>query len=70
MKFHWKPKLGLTIGAWNEAMKINGADPDFHRRYLWDSIEAEIFPEWSLAFSCSTPDTAARLPSTCSILRS
>ena len=35
VKFHWKPKLGLQSVAWNEAVKINGADPDFHRRYLW-----------------------------------
>ena len=38
VKFHWKPKLGLQSVAWNEAVKINGADPDFHRRDLWDAI--------------------------------
>jgi catalase len=36
VKFHWKPKLGLQSVVWNEAVKVNGADPDFHRRDLWD----------------------------------
>jgi catalase len=48
VKFHWKPKLGLQSVAWNEAVKINGADPDFHRRDLWDSIQSGAFPEWEL----------------------
>ncbi|MGE4304031.1 MAG: catalase [Novosphingobium sp.] len=48
VKFHWKPKLGLQSVAWNEAVKINGADPDFHRRDLWAAIEAGDFPEWEL----------------------
>jgi catalase len=48
VKFHWKPKLGLQSVVWNEAVKINGADPDFHRRDLWDAIESGNFPEWEL----------------------
>jgi len=48
VKFLWKPKLGLQSVAWNEAVKINGADPDFHRRDLWDAIHAGDFPEWEL----------------------
>ncbi|WAJ70409.1 catalase [Catenovulum adriaticum] len=48
VKFHWKPKLGLQSVVWNEALKLNGADPDFHRRDLWDSILAGDFPEWEL----------------------
>jgi len=48
VKFHWKPKLGLQSVTWNEAVKINGADPDFHRRDLWDSIKSGAFPEWEL----------------------
>ncbi|MEO5923848.1 MAG: catalase [Bryobacteraceae bacterium] len=48
VKFHWKPKLGLQSVLWNEAVKINGADPDFHRRDLWNSIQAGDFPEWEL----------------------
>jgi catalase len=48
VKFHWKPKLGLQSVVWNEALKINGADPDFHRRDLWDAIQKGDFPEWEL----------------------
>ncbi|RYF89998.1 MAG: catalase [Chitinophagaceae bacterium] len=45
-KFHWKPKLGVHAVAWDEAQNISGKDPDFHRRDLWDAIEAGDFPEW------------------------
>lgn len=48
VKFHWKPKLGLQSVAWNEAVKINGADPDYHRRDLWEAIQSGNFPEWEL----------------------
>ena len=48
VKFHWKPKLGLQSVVWNEAVKINGADPDFHRRDLWNAIQAGDYPEWEL----------------------
>ncbi|WP_282063859.1 catalase [Roseobacter litoralis] len=48
VKFHWKPKRGLQSVLWNEAVKINGADPDFHRRDLWNAIEAGDLPEWEL----------------------
>lgn len=48
VKFHWKPKLGLQSVVWNEAVKINGADPDFHRRDLWNAIGAGDFPAWEL----------------------
>jgi catalase len=49
VKFHWKPKLGLQSVVWNEAVKINGADPDFHRRDLWNAIQMGDYPEWELA---------------------
>jgi len=48
VKFHWKPLLGVHSVAWDEAKKISGNDPDFHRRDLWDAIEAGAFPEWEL----------------------
>ncbi len=48
VKFHWKPKQGMQSVAWNEAVKINGADPDFHRRDLWNAIEMGDHPEWEL----------------------
>ena len=48
VKFIWKPKLGMQSVVWNEAVKINGADPDFHRRDLWNAIQSGDFPEWEL----------------------
>ncbi|WP_375204499.1 catalase [Hyphococcus sp.] len=48
VKFHWKPKQGLQSVVWNEALKINGADPDFHRRDMWDAINSGDYPEWEL----------------------
>ncbi|APH59941.1 catalase [Granulibacter bethesdensis] len=48
VKFHLKPKLGLQSVAWNEAVKINGADPDFHRRDLWSALNSGDFPEWEV----------------------
>src|SRR6201994_4923037 len=48
VKFIWKPKLGMQSVVWNEAVKINGADPDFHRRDLWDAIQSGDYPEWEL----------------------
>ncbi len=50
VKFHWKPVLGVHSVTWDEAVKINGADADFHRRDLWDAIDAGQFPEWELGF--------------------
>jgi catalase len=48
VKFHWRPKLGMQSVVWDEALKISGADPDFHRRDLWSAIEEGNFPEWEL----------------------
>src|SRR5689334_3618242 len=60
VKFHWKPKQGLQSVAWNEAVKINGADPDFHRRDLWDAITQGAFPEWELGLQLFDDDFADR----------
>ncbi len=48
VKFHWKPLLGLHQVVWDEAQKISGKDPDFHRRDLWEAIESGSYPEWEL----------------------
>jgi catalase len=48
VKFHWKPKLGTHAVAWDEAQKISGKNPDFHREDLWEAIEMGNFPEWEL----------------------
>jgi catalase len=60
VKFHWKPKLGLQSVVWNEALKISGADPDFHRRDLWDAITQGDFPEWELGLQLFDDDFADR----------
>lgn len=48
VKFHWKPVLGMHSVVWDEALKISGNDPDFHRRDLWEAIEGGNFPEYEL----------------------
>jgi catalase len=53
-KFHWNPVAGTHSVTWDEAVKINGADSDFHRRDLWDAIEAGAFPEWELGLQIFT----------------
>lgn len=54
VKFHWKPKLGTHSLVWDEAVKISGADSDFHRRDLWEAIESGEYPEWELGFQIFT----------------
>ncbi len=58
VKFHWKPKLGTQSVVWNEAVKINGADPDFHRRDLWNAIQSGAYPEWELGLQLFNDDFA------------
>ncbi|MEU8925242.1 catalase [Kitasatospora sp. NPDC048545] len=48
VKFHWRPKLGVACQVWDEAQLTAGRDPDFHRRDLWEAIEAGEYPEWEL----------------------
>ncbi|MFI6823724.1 catalase [Micromonospora sp. NPDC050187] len=56
VKFHWKSKLGVHSLTWEEAQMLGGMDPDFHRRDLYDAIEAGAFPEWELGIQVF-PDT-------------
>jgi catalase len=62
VKFHWRPKLGLQSTIWDETVKIAGADPDFHRRDLFDAIAAGAFPEWELAVQLFTEEEADEFP--------
>jgi catalase len=62
VKFHWKPKQGLQSVIWNEALKINGFDPDFHRRDLWDAIQSGDFPEWELGLQVFDDAFCDRFP--------
>src|ERR1700691_2072845 len=58
VKFHWRPKLGLQSVLWDEAVKINGADNDYHRRDMWDAIASGNFPEWDLCLQTFTEEEA------------
>jgi len=58
VKFHFKPRQGLQSVLWNEAVKINGADPDYHRRDLWDAIDLGSPPEWDLGVQIFDDDFA------------
>ncbi|VFR23193.1 Catalase [plant metagenome] len=60
VKFHWSPVAGTHSLVWDEAVKISGADPDFHRRDLWEAIEAGEYPEWELAVQVFTDEDAER----------
>lgn len=62
VKFHWRPQLGLQSTIWDEAVKISGADPDFHRRDMFDAITSGNFPEWELAVQLFTQEQADTFP--------
>jgi catalase len=57
-KFHWNPTAGVHSLVWDEAVKISGADSDFHRRDLWEAIENGAYPEWELGVQIFTEDEA------------
>jgi len=58
VKFHWTPLQGTHSLVWDEAVRISGADPDFHRRDLWEAIESGNFPEWELGLQVFTEEQA------------
>ncbi len=58
VKFHWTPKAGTHSLVWDEAVKISGADPDYHRRDLWERIESGAYPEYELGVQVFTEDEA------------
>lgn len=62
VKFHWRPKLGLQSTVWDEAVKIAGADPDFHRRDMFEAIMAGNYPEWEFAVQLFTQEEADKFP--------
>ncbi|MBA3478356.1 MAG: catalase [Lautropia sp.] len=62
VKFHWRPKLGLQSTCWDEAVKIAGADPDYHRRDLFEAIAAGNFPEWEFGVQLLSQKEADALP--------
>ncbi|CAB5513938.1 Catalase HPII [Achromobacter anxifer] len=58
VKFHWNPLLGTHSQVWDEAVKVSGADPDFHRRDLWEAIDAGHGPQWELGVQVFTQEQA------------
>jgi catalase len=56
VKFHWRPLQGTHSLVWDEAAKIQGADADYHRRDLWEAIEAGAYPEWELGLQIFTEE--------------
>lgn len=58
VKFHWEPKQGTHSLVWDEAVKLQGADADFHRRDLWEAIEGGEYPEWELGLQIFTEEQA------------
>ncbi len=62
VKFHWRPKLGLQSTIWDEAVKIAGADQDYHRRDMFEAIAAGNFPEWEFAVQLFTQAEADAFP--------
>ena len=60
VKFHWKPLLGTHSLVWDESQKLSGKDPDFHRRDLWDAIEAGNFPEYELGLQLVPEEDALK----------
>jgi catalase len=58
VKFHWRPMAGAVSVIWDEAVKINGADPDFHRRDLFEAIDKGDFPEWEFCIQSFDHKTA------------
>jgi catalase len=62
VKFHWRPKLGTQSTGWDEAVKIAGADPDYHRRDLYEAIAGGGFPEWKFGVQLLSQVEADALP--------
>lgn len=60
VKFHWNPVAGTHSQVWDEAVKVSGADPDFHRRDLWEAIDAGHGPAWELGVQVFTEEDAER----------
>src|SRR5688572_2592137 len=62
VKFHWRPVIGSQSVLWDEAVKISGADPDYHRRDLWEAIAVGNYPEFELGLQVFDDERASKLP--------
>ncbi len=59
VKYHFKTQQGIANLGLAEAAAIASGDPDFHRRDLWEAIEAGSAPEWHLEVQIMPFDEAA-----------
>lgn len=62
VKFHWRPELGIQSTVWDEALKLQAADNDFHRRDLFEALENGQAPAWELSVQLFTEEQAAEFP--------
>jgi catalase len=62
VKFHWRPKLGIQSTIWDEALKLQAADNDYHRRDLFEAIDTGAFPQWDLAIQVFDEEFANAQP--------
>ena len=62
VKFHWRPELGIQSTVWDEALKLQAADNDFHRRDLFEAISAGDYPAWTLHVQLFTEEEADSFP--------
>ena len=62
VKFHWRPELGIQSTVWDEALKLQAADNDYHRRDLFEAIEAGDYPAWELCVQLFSQEQADALP--------
>ena len=60
VKFHWLPIAGTHSLDWDEAVKISGADADYHRRDLWEAIESGAYPEYEFGIQIFTEEQAEK----------
>ncbi|KAI5209584.1 catalase [Aureobasidium subglaciale] len=58
VKFHFTPHLGVHSFVWDEALKLAGQDPDFHRKDLWTAIEGGQYPKWDFGIQ-TIPESQA-----------
>lgn len=62
VKFHWRPELGIQSNIWDEAAQLQAADNDYHRRDLFEALEAGQKPAWELSVQLFTQEQANALP--------
>ena len=62
VKFHWKPRLGVQSTIWDEALKLQAADNDYHRRDLFEAIDTGAFPQWDLGIQVFDQEFADAQP--------